>query len=226
MALVAPWGMITGCITMAEGGLLRLMQYMSPAFPTGAFAYSSGLEWAMAEGVVTQANIAEWLADLLEYGAGWTDAVLLSLALREGADLAALDDTACALCLSSERLRETLDQGRAFAATVAAITGQPQPKAALPVATARASAPLGLTAPVIIAAYLQTYVGNLVMAATRFLPMGQNQGQVLLAQLQPLIQRLADQAAMADESALITAAIGAEFAALDHETMQTRIFRT
>uniref|UniRef100_UPI00296E387A urease accessory protein UreF n=1 Tax=Xinfangfangia pollutisoli TaxID=2865960 RepID=UPI00296E387A len=93
-------------------GLLALVQYLSPAFPTGGFAYSHGLEQVIAEGTVRDAAALEaWLSDVLRHGAGWQDAVLLALTLREGADPAALADLARALAPSSERLRETEEQG-------------------------------------------------------------------------------------------------------------------
>ena len=60
--------------------LLTLSQWFGANFPTGAFAYSHGLE-AMAEsGAVTDATtFAAWLRDVLERGAGRQDAILLSL---------------------------------------------------------------------------------------------------------------------------------------------------
>ena len=65
-------------------GLLSLVQWLSPAFPTGAFAYSHGLERVIALGDVTDAQSFEtWLRNILHHGAGWQDAVLLACALRE-----------------------------------------------------------------------------------------------------------------------------------------------
>ena len=91
----------------ATPALLSLMQWLSPAFPTGAFAYSHGMEWAISVGDISDAASAEgWLSDVLRFGAGWQDAVLLACALR-GEDVA---DHACALAPSRERLAETLDQ--------------------------------------------------------------------------------------------------------------------
>ena len=121
------------------------MQLLSPAFPTGGFAYAQGLEWAMDAGIVTDAaTLGDWIGAVLAHGALWSDAVLMALALRPGADPARLDTLARALCLSPERLTETLEQGAAFARTAAALgLGAPSP-AALPVAVGRALAPLGL----------------------------------------------------------------------------------
>lgn len=207
-----------------EAARLRAVQLLSPAFPTGGFAYSQGLEWAMAEGAIRDAaTLADWLRDALVHGTGWSDAVLLSLALRPGADHAALDDLARALCLSSERLTETLDQGAAFARTAAALTGTAPGPAALPVAVGRACVGLALPRAEVIALYLQGQMLNQVQAAIRFLPLGQTAGQRVLALL---ILRQAARAATATEGDLGGCAFGAEIAAMRHETMETRIFRT
>lgn len=214
-------------VTAIEAARLLAVQLLSPAFPTGGFAYSQGLEWAMAEGSVRDAaTLADWLRDALVHGAGWSDAVLLSLALRADADHVALDDLARALCLSSERLTETRDQGAAFARTVAALTGTAPDPAALPVAVGRACVGLALPRTEVIALYLQGQMLNQVQAAIRFLPLGQTAGQRVLAALAPLILRQAARAATATEDELGGCAFGAEIAAMRHETMETRIFRT
>ncbi|TGN59077.1 urease accessory protein UreF [Paracoccus liaowanqingii] len=210
----------------SDASRLRLWQMLSPAFPVGSFAWSQGLEEAMDRGVVTRATLPHWLADWLDHGAGWTDAVLVSLALRRSADLSALDDLARAACLTSQRLLETVEQGTAFAANVTALTGTPLPPAALPVAFGRACAPLDLPAPEIIAAFLQAQAAGLISAAVRFLPLGPVEGQRMLAELQPGVLTRAALAARATEDDLASAAWGAEMAAMRHETMTTRIFRS
>ena len=211
----------------AAAARLVAVQLLSPAFPTGGFAYAQGLEWAMDAGIVTDAaTLGDWIGAVLAHGALWSDAVLLALALRPGADLARLDALARALCLSPERLTETLEQGAAFARTAAALgLGVPTP-AALPVAVGRALAPLGLPAPEVLALYLHGQSLNLTLAAVRFLPLGQTEGQRLLAALGPAIRATAARAAAADEAALGTCALGAEIAQMRHETMPTRIFRS
>lgn len=125
--------------------LLTLVQWLSPAFPTGAFAYSHGLERAIAAGDVTDAaSFASWLCNILHHGAGWQDAVLLNAALQAGADHDALDALARALTPSSERLQESAEQGAALARTVAGLTGRNLPPRLLPVTLAGAAAPLDL----------------------------------------------------------------------------------
>ncbi|MFD1796588.1 urease accessory protein UreF [Paracoccus aurantiacus] len=210
-----------------QGARLLAVQLLSPAFPTGAFAYAQGLEWAMDQGSVNNAaTLAAWIADVLEYGAGWSDAVILSLALRPGADHAALDELARAMCLTSERLTETLEQGAAFASTAAPITGADSMPVALPVSVGRALAGFGLPRAEVIGLYLHGLALNLIQAAVRFMPLGQAEGQRILASLSPVILRLSALAADATEDDLGGCAIGAEIAQMRHETMTVRIFRT
>lgn len=210
-----------------EAGRLLAVQLLSPAFPTGAFAYAQGLEWAMDAGLVADgAALSEWIADVLEYGAGWPDAVILSLALRPGADHGALDDLARALCLSGERLTETMEQGASFASAAAPLTGASADPAALPVAVGRACTGLGLARGEIIGLYLHGQALNLIQAAVRFMPLGQGEGQGILTGLAPLILRLAARAEDASEADLGSCAIGSDLAQFRHETMTTRIFRS
>jgi urease accessory protein len=206
--------------------LLTLVQWLSPAFPTGGYAYSHGLEGVIADGERFATGIGAWIAGVLEHGAGQADAVLLAQALRPGADHAALDAYAQALAGSSERLIETLAQGTAFARTVQALTGRTLPPRALPIAVGEATALLALPVADVIAVTLHAFAANLVACATRFAPLGQTEGQALLASLHPRIGAIADWAATAELDDIGTAAIGADIAAMRHETLDVRIFKT
>jgi urease accessory protein len=214
----------------ATGDLLVLMQWLSPAFPVGGFAYSHGLEWAISAGEVTgAAELCEWLSDVLEHGAGRVDATLLAQAMDPAADLDGLADLARALAPSAERLAETEDQGAAFARAVSA-TG-PGEVAAMPFPVAFGAAARGLdVAPAQAAAlYLHAMVSNLVSGAVRFIPLGQTAGQRALAALHPVIEAVAAAAAAAAAAppgAVASTALGADLAAMRHETMEVRIFRS
>ena len=103
--------------TDADTVLLRLLTWLSPAFPTGAFAYSHGLEWAVAAGdIASEADLLPWIEDVLVHGAGRSDAILLRHAYRaaDGAALAGVAELAEATTASRERRAETVGQGDAF----------------------------------------------------------------------------------------------------------------
>jgi urease accessory protein len=214
-------------VTILLDPLLTLSQWLSPAFPTGGFAYSHGLEQVVADGVVHDAASAErWLAGVLRHGAGRQDAVLLLRALAPGADHAALDALARALAPSAERVTETLEQGAALARTVAHVTGRPLVPRALPVALGEAAAPLGLQGSVVVALFLQAFAGNLVTIAIRHVPLGQSEGQAVLGRLGPVIAALAGDLARDPAPELAGAALAADLAAMRHETSPVRLFRT
>jgi urease accessory protein len=206
--------------------LLTLIQWLSPAFPTGGFAYSHGLEAAITTGVQSAPAVQAWIADVLRFGAGQADAVLLAHALHAGADHGALDDLARAMCIARERCVETVEQGTAFARTVAALTGRDLPPRALPVAVGEAAGTLALAPVAVIGLYLHSFAGNLVAVATRFVPLGQTEGQGVLAALHPQIAALADWAATAGLDDIGSCAFGADLAAMWHETLDVRIFKT
>jgi len=123
-------------------------------------------------------------------------------------------------------LRETEDQGAAFAATAGALLGVDLPPRPLPVALGQAARGLGLPPAQVLALYLHGFAANLVSAAVRFVPLGQTEGQQVLAALHPLISKIADGAAAAPLDSIGSAAFRADMAAMLHETMDVRIFRT
>lgn len=207
--------------------LLRLVQWLSPAFPTGAFAYSHGLELAVSVGEVRdEASFAEWLHDILSYGAGWNDAVLMGRGLRGDADLEGLADLARALAPSAERLRETEEQGAAFARARSEVERIALPVEPLPVAVARAARELQIANEEKIAVFLHSFASNLVFAGVRFIPLGQSAGQRVLARQHVLIAQLAQRAAEAGLDELASAVFRADLQSMQHEQLDVRIFKT
>jgi urease accessory protein len=96
----------------------------------------------------------------------------------------------------------------------------------MPVAVGEAAAGLDLPAEDVVAVYLHAFVANLVAAATRFAPLGQTEGQRLLAGLHPIIAQMAGWAVSAGLEDIATAAFGADLAAMRHEDLDVRIFKT
>jgi urease accessory protein len=212
---------------MTTPALLTLVQWLSPAFPTGGYAYSHGLEQVITDGAVSDGDsLRRWLADVLTFGAGRQDAILLALSLRDGADHDALTALARALQPSAERLSETVEQGAAFARAVSALTGRDLPSRPLPVAVGQAASTLDLPPAQVLALYLHAFASNLVSAAVRFVPLGQDAGQAVLSALHPLVDGLSRDLVDATLDDLQSAALGADLAAMRHETLDVRIFKT
>ena len=206
--------------------LLKLHAWLSPSFPVGAFAYSHGLEAAVAGAQVTDADTTQaWIEALLRHGAGRNDAILLAHALR-GHDPQELDALARALAASRERLLEAEAMGAAFAEAVAAGWGGDGAPRAYPVALGVAAREHGLPLDETVRLALLAFASNLVSAAIRLVPLGQAEGQRILAALAPAVEAVAIEALAADLDDLSGCALAADIAAMRHETQTVRLFRT
>ncbi len=211
---------------MTTDPLLTLHQLFSPAFPVGAFAYSHGAEAAVQAGVLrTASDVQEWLADVLENGSGWSDAVMASLA-AQGHDLEYLDALARALCPSAERRLETEKQGAAFAVAVRDVWGLDVADAAYPVAVGQTVAVMGLPLQDSLRMFLQAFAANIAGACVRLIPLGQTDGQRITAALAPLCTELANRAAVATLDDLGGFAPVVDIMGMRHATLYSRIFRS
>ncbi len=223
MAMAAPTPMPT------DSAILTLAQWLSPAYPVGGFAYSHGLEAAVEQGWVADAQgLRPWLEDVLLYGGGYNDALFLAAAYRAttAGEVAGINATALAFAASKERRVETLRQGRAFCTVTGAIWADMPEALAYPVAVGHGAARNNLPQGLATKMYVQAFVANLVAAAQRLLPLGQTDAQRLLHAMQPHCEDLAEAAASGDLSQLSATAFLSDIAAMKHETQYSRIFTT
>ena len=221
--------------------LYRLMTWLSPAFPVGAFSYSSGIEWAVEAGDINDAaSLRDWLAAMLADGSGFCDGVFLAqthraAAARDDAALRDIAELAAAFVPSRERQLETSTQGRAFIdiaraawshdgldALVAACGGAMVYPTAVGLVTAAHNIPL---APA-MHAFLHALVSNWISAGARLVPLGQTDSQRILAALEPVVVATAKRALEASIDDLGSATFRADLASLRHETQYTRLFRS
>ncbi|WP_157016292.1 urease accessory protein UreF [Mesorhizobium xinjiangense] len=220
--------------THSGPALLRLLTWLSPAFPVGAFSYSHGLESAVADGLVTDGEqLFEWIETLVESGSGWNDAVLLCESWRRARDGGELTEPAYlaeALAGSAERHMESRLQGAAF---LTAAANWPHPAAArlpercpYPVAVGTICGVHGIACADAAGAYLHAFASNLIQAAIRLGVVGQRDATAVLARLEPVILATANRAARSGLDDLGTATILSEIAAMRHETQHTRLFRS
>ncbi|OWV86117.1 urease accessory protein UreF [Rhizobium sp. N122] len=214
--------------------LLRLTAWLSPAFPTGSFAYSGGLERAVADGLVTDAaSLAAWIGTLVGHGSVWNDAVLLAESHRwqeEPARLAEIAALAAALAGSRERHQETMLLGEAFLAAARAwpdgVFERLPAKAAYPVAVGAVTGAHGIGPKKALAAFLHAYASQAVSSGIRLGVTGQRDGVAVLAGLEEQITEVARRAAASTLDDLGSATVQADIAGLRHETQATRLFRS
>jgi urease accessory protein len=219
----------------------RLMTWMSPAYPVGAFSYSSGLEWAVEAGDVRDAaTLASWLTTLIGHGSVFCDAAIFHHAHRaatggDGDAIAAAAELAAALAGSRERFLETTAQGQAFLRITKAAWDTPALERlsaawdgppAYPVAVAAACAGHGIALGPALHAFLHGVVSNLVSAGLRLVPLGQTDGQRVLAALEASIALTAERALLTAPDDIGMATLRADIASMRHETQYTRLFRS
>ncbi len=214
--------------------LLRLMAWMSPAFPVGGFSYSGGLEKAVEDRRIGDAAaLRDWLETLLRHGSLWNDAVFLAHAWRSAGDAAILSETADlarALAGSAERYRETVLLGDAFVAAAGA-----WPHAVLellpkdvpyPIAVGAVAAGHAVPLRETIAAFLHAGASQIVSAGIRLGVAGQKDGVAILAASEAIIAEMAARAMQSTLDDLGSATIIADTAAMRHERQGTRLFRS
>ena len=69
---------------MNSSALYRLITWLSPSFPVGAYSYSHGLEYAIFERIVQdREGLVDWVGTILDRGNGFVDGVIFS-ALVDG----------------------------------------------------------------------------------------------------------------------------------------------
>ena len=223
-----------------NAALFRLMTWLSPSFPVGAFSYSSGIEWAVEAGDIRDADtLKDWLASMLD-GPGFCDGVFLAQthraaasgddkALREVAELAA------AFVPSRERQLETSAQGRAFMDIARSAWSSDSLELMIapcdgpivyPVAVGIVSAAHAIPLPATMLAFLHALVSNWISAGARLVPLGQTDSQRVLAALEPMVAATGNRALRAGLDDLASATFRADLASMRHETQYTRLFRS
>jgi len=221
--------------------LYRLMTWLSPSFPVGAFSYSSGIEWAIEAGdIADPLSLSQWLEAMLVDGPGFCDGVFLAETHRAVSSsnedgLGEVAELAAAFMPSRERQLESVAQGRAFVEIAGAAwscdglekmvarCGQVIP---YPVAVGLVSALHAIPLPPTLHGFLHALASNWISAAARLVPLGQTDSQRVLAVLEPVVAATARRALDASLDDVGSATFRADIASMRHETQYTRLFRS
>jgi len=222
-----------------------LAALFSPAFPIGAFSYSHGIEAAIASGDVDDAATAhDWIETILLGGSGRNDAILMAnaynavklhaakdgqLAGGRNAEIEAINELAFALSSGAERAQESRELGVNFARIVDQVYQLDISRStplAYPVAAGFVVRYLGCDLTLGLTFFLQSFIANLISVVVRAVPLGQSDGQIMLAQMMPAVATLANEAALAPLDDVGGYAILADHASIIHETLEPRIYRT
>jgi len=232
MTIPAP-GTTTTIMTSMQA-LQRLLAWASPAFPVGSFAYSAGLEAAIARRCVADRESTQsWIAGNLKSGAARNDAILAAEAYRHHGDAQSLEelgDLCLALTPACERHSELQITGRAF---LDAARAWPDPvherlpqQCPYPIAFGAVAGAAGIGVQESTIALLTSYVQAQISVAVRLVPIGQADGLAILAALEPGLLDLAQELALTSLDGLGSISFASDIAAMAHETLETRIFRS
>lgn len=222
-----------------SNSLYKLQSWLSPSYPVGAYSFSHGVENAVERGWVADVVSASgWIDDLLTRGNGFADLVFL----REAQDachdperLKQVLEFALAFQTTSELRTETTAQGSAFLrvtgdawycdeiATLRAINGKACP---YPVAVGVVAAGHGIDGRTTLTAYGHAFVANLASAAVRLIPLGQTDGQRIVAGLVDSVNAAIERALETSLHSVATATPMADITSMNHETQYTRLFRS
>ena len=214
--------------------LQKLLTWLSPAFPVGAFAWSAGLETAIVTGAVRDRETTQsWIAGTLAHGAMRTDAILLAHAYRNAQDIDTLNDLAdlcLALTPALERHTETTITGNAFVQAAKAWPASnavqlPDP-CPYPIAVGAVAQANGIALQPTLLAWLTASVHAQVSVAVRLVPIGQTDGLTIMAALERDIAAAAETYGQAGLDDVGSIAYAADIAQMAHETLPTRIFRS
>lgn len=221
--------------------LYRLLTWMSPGYPVGAYTYSHSLEQAVEAGFIDHAQTAqEWIADIVELGSGYSDAVFLVAAYRAAASgntdrLSSVAELAAAFVTTRELKLEAQAQGAAFLDITERVWTTPALLAlraawagpyVMAVAVGCAAAGHGIELRETVNAYLHAFAANLVSASVRLVPLGQTDGQRIMAALEKTVVSTAARALETDVEEAASATLMVDICSMKHETQHTRLFRS
>jgi len=223
---------------MIDLASLRLWQLISPALPVGAYAYSQGQEFAVAEGWIDDEDSAlEWISGVAENSIATLDLpVLLRLyhawQQNDEAQLSYWSRFLIASRESSEILAEDRHLGQALARLLSDLdvkqaTGwRIKKEINFPLMFALATSHWHIGIQQALAGYLWAWCENQVAAAIKIIPLGQTAGQRILSILIEKIPLLVEQAMLTTDEDIGVLCPGLAMGSARHETQYSRLFRS
>jgi urease accessory protein len=231
--------------TLPSATLLQLMWLASPALPVGGFSYSEGLESAVDTGRASgESGVADWLCAQLQLVQARSEWPLAAAAFQawQAQDVErvqALNTWLLSTRDSSESRQQTEQMGRSLAEWLrqrAAADESPDPRVAQllalspapswPVAFALAAQRTGASVHDALLALGFGWAENMVQAAVKTVPLGQNAGQRLLSALTDALPAAVDTASRHTDDSRQAYAPMLAIVAGQHEAQYSRLFRS
>jgi len=228
----------------SEDNLLKLLTWLSPSFPVGAYSYSHGIEYAVEENIVNDAStLRSWVEGILKYGGGQKDGLLFSetwQSINKGDEsrLLTIIEIANAFQPTSEMALESRAQGAAFLNAISAawpseqlthVSGLLNKNADFipyPVAVGTVSAVHLVSLNDALSAYLNAFSMNLVSAGVRLIPLGQTKGLQTIAALAECVMTVQKMVLRSSLKDLAATGLLVDWTSARHELQHARLFRS
>lgn len=223
--------------------LLHGLRFVDSFFPSGGFAFSSGLEAAVHDGAMRDgASFARYVEDLLVNGVNRRESVAVAVAhqayragklaatLAVDRELDALkigrDTRLASRQMGRQVIKVSAEQGRDHRLLQEFRTAIEEGRTPghLPVSLGLTLAAFGWSRQDAVAAYLYQMAQGFVSAAMKLLPVGQQEGQHLLDRWTPLIAELSRTAT--PQNSLASWSPVQDIYAMRHARLESRLFRS
>lgn len=225
--------------------LLRGLRFVDSLFPSGGYAFSSGLEAAVQAGAVKNGTeLHAYVSDMLQNGMGGREAVAVALAHdssldRDLAGIIEVDRELETMKLGRETRLASRQMGRQVIRIahdahhngstellghyLDAVETEKSP-GHLAVAMGVVLSNFGWSKKESIAAFLYQTASGMVSAALKLLPIGQREAQSLLEGWLPLIEQIAEQAVLPQDMHSFSPM--QDIYAMRHSRLDSRLFRS
>ena len=229
-------------MVLTDQALLRLLQLTDTAFPTGAFAHSFGLETYVARRLVdTAAALETFIANTLLHAVAPSDGVACIATARAGTDwegvVQGLDCRLTAMKAVTEFREASRMLGTRFLRTATQLFSLPRASRYLAAIDAKQlHGHMGLAYGLVchdlelplqhaLAAWFRHYCASMVSAGVRLIPLGQTEGQALLARLGTTMLDAVERTLARDIDDMTSFAPGQELAGIAHrDVLTTRLY--
>ena len=223
--------------------LVQGLRFVDSFFPSGGFAFSSGLEAAVKAGAVRDGKeFAAYVEDLLVHGIARREAIAVAVAHQAAihgrlSQALAVDRMLEAMKLGRESRLASRQMGRQIIKAAAEQLHDHRPlvdyrtaveegrtPGHVPVAVGLTLASCGWSRQDTVAAFFYQTAQGMVSAAMKLLPVGQQQGQQLLAGWGPLITQLSHR--VTPETEFASWSPVHDIYAMRHSRLESRLFRS
>lgn len=217
---------------------LRLLQFLSPAMPVGAYSYSQGLEWAVSsEWISDEASFEQWTTEQVVSTLAYQELPLLrrlyrAIANRDKASADYWSQMALAVRDTAELRQEERDRAEAYLRVLKTVTTidefWPQDlflRTPL-MSMTWFSVVNRIEEEALILAFAHNWLENSLITGVKIVPLGQSSAQRLLFELAPNLSAAAKTSLGVDDNNVGVSLPALSMASCGHEIQYSRVYRS